>query len=164
MSTDAPIPTPTAAETLPVEAAPPAATLPPPPANLNSRNPLWATGRRKAATARVRMFPGNGRIEVNGRPLDSYFPLLKDRQIATRAIDAAGATGKYDVLVGATGGGASGQAAAMALACARAIARLEPSKFPVLSDASMLTRDARVKERKKYGRRGARRGFQFSKR
>ena len=144
--------------------APATATLPEPPKNITARNPLCTVGRRKKAQCRTRVHPGEGKVSVNGRSLDGYFSLSVDRTTAMRPLAMAGATKRYDVRVTVKGGGCTGQADAIALALARAIAILEPVQHRSMRDSGLLTRDARVKERKKYGRRGARRGFQFSKR
>jgi small subunit ribosomal protein S9 len=140
------------------------AALPEPPKNVTKANPYCTVGRRKSAQARARTWPGEGKTTVNGRTLENYFSLEVDRTTALRPFALTGALGKYDVMVTIRGGGATGQADAIALALARAIADLEPVTHRAMRDSGLLTRDARVKERKKYGRRGARRGFQFSKR
>lgn len=145
-------------------ATPAAATLPEPPKDITAANPLCTVGRRKAAQARSRMWPGEGKIQVNGKGLDAYFSIDIDRFNAVRPLALVGAAKRYDFRVKVTGGGPSGQANAIALAFARAISIMEPANMRALREAGLLTRDARVKERKKYGRRGARRGFQFSKR
>ncbi len=132
--------------------------------HVDERNPLWTVGRRKSASARVRMFPGGGNVMVNGRQLDEHFRLIADRHRATAPLDLAGVRKKYDVWVSVDGGGTTGQAGAIALGVARGLIQLEAESEQRLRDAGLLSRDARVKERKKYGRRGARRGFQFSKR
>ncbi len=132
--------------------------------DVDARNPVWAVGRRKSSTARIRMFPGGGNFVINGKPLDEYFRLVKDQHDATKPLHVADVRKKYDVWVNADGGGMTGQSGAVALGVARALVILEPATEQVLRDAGLMSRDARVKERKKYGRRGARRGFQFSKR
>jgi len=126
--------------------------------------PLCTVGRRKAAQARLRIWPGDGKCNVNGKKLDGYFSLEVDRANAMRPLALTGGLEKYDCRVTVRGGGNTGQADAIALSIARALSLLEPVHMPALRNAGLLTRDARVKERKKYGRRGARRGFQFSKR
>jgi small subunit ribosomal protein S9 len=131
---------------------------------VTKEKPLCTVGRRKSAQARVRIWPGEGKISVNGRPLEQHFSLHVDQTDAMRPLAVAGATKKYDVLVNVLGGGPTGQAGAISLGIARAIVLLEPVHHRALRAAGLVTRDARVKERKKYGRRGARRGFQFSKR
>lgn len=123
-----------------------------------------AVGRRKKATARARLQPGTGKVTVNGRTLDGYFANSTDRTASMESLADNGAAGRYDVTVLVSGGGRSGQAGAMCLAIARAFAIAEPAIRSTLRNDGSLTRDDRRKERKKYGRRGARRGFQFSKR
>jgi small subunit ribosomal protein S9 len=141
-----------------------AAVLPEPPKNVTQRNPICTVGRRKAAQARARTWPGDGKVTINGRPIDGYFSLPVDRTTALRPFELVGSAKKYDVRIKVLGGGSTGQADAVSLALARAVMILEPVTQRALRQAGLLTRDARVKERKKYGRRGARRGFQFSKR
>ena len=132
--------------------------------HVDARHPIWTVGRRKASTARIRLFPGGGNIMVNGKPLEEFFRLVHDQQHATSPLEHAGLRKKYDVWVNVHGGGTTGQSGAIALGVARALIQIEPSCEQSLRDASMLSRDARIKERKKYGRAGARRSFQFSKR
>jgi len=125
---------------------------------------FWGTGRRKTSVARVRVKPGRGSIEINGRTVDEFFTEEKDRQAVRRTLEVTGAASKVDVLAKVHGGGITGQAGAMVLGIARALVKLDPDVEGVLREHQLLTRDGRAKERKKYGRRGARRGFQFSKR
>lgn len=132
--------------------------------NVDARNPIWTVGRRKASSARIRLFPGGGNFMVNGKPLEEFFRLVHDQHAATLPLDHANVRKKYDVWVNVHGGGTTGQSGAIALGVARALIQIEPATEQPLRDVSLLSRDARVKERKKYGRRGARRGFQFSKR
>jgi small subunit ribosomal protein S9 len=162
MSTDETEPTPSAAPSAAEQAI--AAVLPEPPKNVSQRNPVCTVGRRKSAQARARTWPGTGKVTVNGRAIDGYFSLPVDRTTALRPLDLVGSAKKYDVRINVMGGGPTGQADAVSLAMARAISILEPVHMRTMRQAGLLTRDARVKERKKYGRRGARRGFQFSKR
>ena len=162
MSTDENEPTTNAAPTAAEQAI--AAVLPEPPKNVTEKNPVCTVGRRKSAQARARTWPGSGKVTVNGRELDGYFSLPVDRTTALRPLELVGSGKKYDIRVKVLGGGPTGQADAVSLAVARAIVILEPVNMRTLRQAGLLTRDARVKERKKYGRRGARRGFQFSKR
>ena len=122
------------------------------------------TGRRKTAVARVRLRRGSGDILLNGRELDVYFTNDRHRSAVKAPLRATKTLGKYDVLVGLSGGGPTGQAEATRLGVARALLAAVESSEAVLRDEGYLTRDARKVERKKYGRRGARRGFQFSKR
>ena len=143
---------------------PVAQALPEAPKNITARNPLCTVGRRKKSQCRTRIHPGEGKVTVNGRSLDQYFSLSVDRTTAMRPLEMSGAAKRYDVSVKVAGGGSTGQADSIALSLARAIAILEPATHRSMRDSGLLTRDARVKERKKYGRRGARRGFQFSKR
>ena len=125
---------------------------------------IWGTGRRKSAVARVRLSRGTGVITVNKRPFEKYFLTEDDRQSAMAALNATKAFGRYDILVNASGGGMGGQAGAMKLGIARALKKIEPALESILRAQGLLTRDPRMKERKKYGLRGARRGVQYSKR
>lgn len=122
------------------------------------------TGRRKTAVARVRIRPGEGEYLVNDRVPDQYFAEFRDRNDIVAPLQVTGLTGKLDVLVSVAGGGISGQAGAIKLGLARALVRYEPAHERALRDGNFLTRDSREVERKKYGRSGARRRFQFSKR
>ncbi|MBN2490335.1 MAG: 30S ribosomal protein S9 [Planctomycetes bacterium] len=124
----------------------------------------WGTGRRKSSVARVRIRPGSGEITVNRRSLPDYFPNLGHRIDLEAPLKATSSRDKYDVFVNVLGGGITGQAGACALGIARALRVDRPEFEERLRDGGHLTRDGRMKERKKYGRRGARRGFQFSKR
>ncbi len=125
---------------------------------------FWATGRRKAATARVRLRPGSGKITVNGRPFEKYFPGEAVRGYVTQTFLVAGESADFDVIATIRGGGIVGQAGALRHGIARALVKANPELRSVLKESGMLTRDARVKERKKYGQPGARKRFQFSKR
>jgi small subunit ribosomal protein S9 len=125
---------------------------------------LLGTGRRKEAVARVRLAPGSGKITINGRPIENYFVLESQRVWATHPLAVTDTAGKFDVRVNVTGGGLSGQAGAVRLGIARALLNSDPSLRPRLKAEGLLTRDPRVKERKKYGQPGARKRFQFSKR
>ena len=127
-------------------------------------NRYYATGRRKEATARVWISPGTGNISVNGKELDTYFVRAVLRMILKQPFGATEAEGKYDVMCTVRGGGKSGQAGAIRHGIARALATADSDYRPILKKAGMLTRDARAVERKKYGRPGARKRFQFSKR
>ena len=124
----------------------------------------WGLGRRKTAVARVRLLSGAGGFVVNGKPVDTFFTTLEDQRRAQAPLGAAQTEARYDVHVNVQGGGPTGQADAVRLGLARALKRLHPDQDPILREQGLLTRDSRMKERKKYGRRGARRGFQFSKR
>ena len=124
----------------------------------------WGVGRRKSAVARVRIAPGSGKVEVNGRTLNDYFTAERDRKAIFGPLVVTNVGGKVDVLVNATGGGPSGQAGAIVMGLGRALSSYDNSLEVSLRNAGFLTRDSRMKERKKYGQRGARRRFQFSKR
>jgi len=124
----------------------------------------WGTGRRKTAVARVRLRRGGGKITVNGRELDRYFTEEDDRQFVRAPLTVTRTLGMYDCLAYVMGGGISGQAGAVSLGIARALVRIDESLVQPLREARLLTRDPRMTERKKYGRRKARRGQQFSKR
>ena len=124
----------------------------------------WGLGRRKTAVARVRIKPGAGGFVVNGKPLDNFFKTLQTQNRATLPLSATETTGTYDVFVNVKGGGPTGQSDAVRMGLARALKSVNPGFEEVLREHGLLTRDSRMKERKKYGRRGARRGFQFSKR
>jgi len=125
---------------------------------------ILATGRRKCAVARVRLLPGTGKIEVNGKALEEYFPSEALCGYIHQVLKASGSEGKVDIRANLDGGGMSGQAGALRHGVARALVKLNGNLKSVLKEAGMLTRDARVKERKKPGQPGARRRFQFSKR
>jgi small subunit ribosomal protein S9 len=125
---------------------------------------IWGTGRRKSSVARVRLSRGSGQITVNKRPFEKYFLTEDDRQSALAPLNATKAFGRYDILVNASGGGIGGQAGAMKLGLSRALCKIEPALGTILRAQGLLTRDPRMKERKKVGLRGARRGVQFSKR
>lgn len=127
-------------------------------------NYVWGVGRRKSAVARVRIAPGTGKIEVNGRTINDYFSTEADRKRIFGPLEVTNTGGKMDVWVNSDGGGLTGQAGAMILGLARALAKYDNSLEAALRNANFLTRDSRMKERKKYGQRGARRKFQFSKR
>lgn len=122
-----------------------------------------ATGRRKEAVARVRLHPGEGNITVNGRPYQDYFPRKSFQLIIEEPFKITGTLGNYDVKANIVGGGLSGQAGALRHGLSRALEKAGDHRA-ILKKAGMLTRDARVKERKKYGLHKARRGHQFSKR
>jgi small subunit ribosomal protein S9 len=124
----------------------------------------WGVGRRKTAVARVRIAPGSGKIEINGRSLNEYFTAEKDRKSIFGPLEVTNTGGKMDIWVNCTGGGPSGQAGAIVMGLGRALAKYDSTLESPLRTARFLTRDSRMKERKKYGQRGARRRFQFSKR
>ncbi len=123
-----------------------------------------ATGRRKTAVATVRLLPGTGGFQVNGKPMEEYFSREEPRLIIFQPLDITGSKTKYDIVAKVTGGGMTGQAGAMRHSLARALAKADESTRHALKQAGLLTRDQRMKERKKYGQPGARKRFQFSKR
>jgi small subunit ribosomal protein S9 len=125
---------------------------------------IIATGRRKTAVARVRLKNGGGTIRVNGRDLAAYFPAIKDRNLVFGALEHVGKQSVVDVDITVDGGGPTGQAGACRLGIARALKAFDGELAEPLRQGGLLTRDGRMKERKKYGLRGARRGTQFSKR
>jgi small subunit ribosomal protein S9 len=125
---------------------------------------FWGVGRRKSSVARVRLRPGKGDFKVNDREIDVYFTELRDRQLVVGPLKATETLGKVDVYVNVQGGGFAGQAGAIVLGVARALKVTNPDYEAALRDNGYLTRDSRMVERKKYGQRGARRRFQFSKR
>jgi small subunit ribosomal protein S9 len=122
------------------------------------------TGRRKEAVARVRIVPGTGQWTINGRTLDAYFPNKVHQPIVSEPFVTLGAEGKFDVIALIGGGGVTGQAGALRLGLTRALTLVDPENRPPLKKAGFLTRDARVKERKKYGLKKARKAPQYSKR
>lgn len=123
-----------------------------------------ATGRRKEAVARVRLRPGNGVIVINGRPDQAYFDRETLSLMIRQPLEAVGAMGKFDVVASVVGGGTAGQAGAIRHGIARALLELDATHRGPLRQGGYLTRDSRAKERKKYGQRGARRKFQWTKR
>ena len=129
-------------------------------------NPIlsWGLGRRKSSVARVRLHSGAGGFVVNGKPLDQFFRRLEDQRSAVGPLGTTQLEGRYDVFVNVFGGGTTGQADAVRLGLARALKTLHADQDGPLRTAGQHTRDSRMKERKKSGRRGARRGIQFSKR
>jgi small subunit ribosomal protein S9 len=122
------------------------------------------TGRRKTAIARVRLAAGTGKIQINGRAFENYFPLESLRNTANLPLVVTGMADKYDAQVTVTGGGPSGQAGAVRHGLARALLTVDANLRPVLKAEGLLTRDPRMRERKKYGQPGARKRFQYSKR
>jgi len=123
-----------------------------------------ATGRRKTSVARVRMSPGSGKIDINGRSFEDYFPSVPLQNIVLQPLQTAKVVNTYDVSINASGGGVVGQAGAARLAIARALLQTEGNLRPGLKSEGLLRRDPRMKERKKSGQPGARKRFQFSKR
>ena len=125
---------------------------------------FYGTGRRKKSVARVRLYPGSGEITINGRSIDEYFGLETLKLIVNQPFGVTGTTGKFDIVANVTGGGISGQAGAIRHGVARALLAADAEYRPALKAAGFLTRDPRMKERKKYGLKAARRAPQFSKR
>ncbi len=125
---------------------------------------FYGTGRRKKSVARVRVYPGTGAITINGRDIDEYFGLATMKLIVNQPFEVTGNVGKYDIVANVTGGGFSGQAGAIRHGLSRALVLADEANKPALKAAGFLTRDPRMKERKKYGLKAARRASQFSKR
>ena len=125
---------------------------------------FYGTGRRKKSVARVRLYPGTGAITINGRDIDSYFGLETMKLIVNQPFAVTETVGKFDIVANVIGGGFSGQAGAIRHGVARALLSADETYKPLLKKAGFLTRDPRMKERKKYGLKGARRAPQFSKR
>lgn len=130
----------------------------------DASNEFVAVGRRKAASARVRIKPGTGKMTVNGKPIDQYLSREVLVMLANQPFDATNNVGKFDMRALCQGGGLAGQAGALRLGIARALVKMDEALRQPLRRAGLLTRDAREVERKKYGQAGARRRFQFSKR
>ncbi len=125
----------------------------------------YGTGRRKSSVARVYLKPGSGKITINKRDIEEYLPMETLRVIVRQPLELTGTTAKYDVSINVKGGGFTGQAGAIRHGISRALLEVDSDEYrPLLKKAGFLTRDARVKERKKYGLKGARRAPQFSKR
>jgi len=127
-------------------------------------NEFLGTGRRKTAVARVRMAAGSGKVTVNNRPVDTYFPTEMLRGHALQPLAVTETSARFDIRINVTGGGPNGQAGAVRHGIARALIVAEPTLRPTLKSNGLLTRDPRMKERKKYGQPGARKRFQYSKR
>jgi small subunit ribosomal protein S9 len=125
---------------------------------------FYATGKRKTSIARVRMQPGTGSIVVNKRPIDEFFGRETSKMVVRQPLELTENMGKFDIFVNVAGGGPSGQAGAIKHGITKALLEVDPELRSSLKKAGFITRDSRIKERKKYGRRGARRSFQFSKR
>ena len=132
--------------------------------NIKKKLQFWGTGRRKKAVARVRLMPGSGVIQINKRSLDDYFGLETLKLIVNQPLVLTESVGKLDILVNVCGGGATGQAGAIRHGIARALVELDEANKSALKKAGFLTRDPRMKERKKYGLKKARKAPQFSKR
>ncbi|MFN2512637.1 MAG: 30S ribosomal protein S9 [Pyrinomonadaceae bacterium] len=124
----------------------------------------YGTGRRKTSTARVYLRPGAGEVLVNRKPFDTYFPNETLRMIIRQPLQLTETTTKFDLLINVSGGGPSGQAGAIRHGITRALMEFNADLRPMLKQAGLVTRDPRIKERKKYGQKGARKRFQFSKR
>jgi small subunit ribosomal protein S9 len=124
----------------------------------------YGTGRRKTATARVYLRPGDGSVQVNRKPFDSYFPNETLRMIIRQPLNLTETANKFNILVNVAGGGPAGQAGAIRHGITRALIEYNSDLRPTLKQAGLITRDPRIKERKKYGQKGARKRFQFSKR
>ena len=125
---------------------------------------FYGTGKRKNAISRTRVYPGNGQILVNGKPYEDYFPRATLQMIIRQPLELTKMTDKFDIKINVNGGGMAGQAQAVRLGISRALLQFDSELRPPLKKAGFLTRDARIKERKKYGLRGARARFQYSKR
>jgi small subunit ribosomal protein S9 len=159
----APAPTPVAVATL-VETPPPATTPAPAQRLRRAGHPIQTVGRRKEAIVRVRLMPGTGKFLLNGRELENYFPSKVHQQLVREPLVTADKVEMFDVFANLRGGGTTGQAGALRLGIARALIENEPDDRPALKKAGFLTRDPRVKERKKYGLKKARKAPQYSKR
>ncbi len=130
----------------------------------NEKPYFYGTGRRKSSVARVRVYPGTGSITINGRDIDDYFGLETLKLIVRQPLELTKTVGRYDLVVRVAGGGMSGQAGAIRHGLSRALLQVGDDMRPILKKAGFLTRDPRMKERKKYGLKAARRAPQFSKR
>jgi small subunit ribosomal protein S9 len=128
------------------------------------KNAFYSTGRRKQAVARVWMMPGSGKILINKRDVDNYFGRATSKMILRQPLELTETLNRYDIFVNVAGGGLSGQADAIQHGITRSLMKINASFRPALKKAGFVTRDPRIKERKKYGQRGARARFQFSKR
>jgi small subunit ribosomal protein S9 len=132
--------------------------------SVGTTSDILGTGRRKTSIARVRLRPGDGKIRINGRELETFFHNVRQRNAVLAPLEQTGKRAEFDVLIRVDGGGITGQADACKLGIARALKKIDEQAGVGLRDSGLLTRDGRMKERKKYGLRGARRGTQFSKR
>jgi small subunit ribosomal protein S9 len=128
------------------------------------KNAFYSTGRRKRAIARVWMMPGTGKIAINRREIDDYFGRATSKMILRQPLELTETLGRYDIYINVSGGGLSGQAEAIRLGVTRSLMKINAAFRPALKKAGYVTRDPRIVERKKYGQRGARARFQFSKR
>jgi small subunit ribosomal protein S9 len=160
-ATTAPVETP-AAQTAPTPAEPAVAAVPAEPQG--PRTFVWGVGRRKSAVARVRITQGTGKIEINGRGLNEFLTNERDRKAIFGPLEVTNTGGKLDIFARCSGGGSTGQAGAIVMGIGRALLKYDGATEASLRTGGFLTRDSRMKERKKYGQRGARRRFQFSKR
>jgi small subunit ribosomal protein S9 len=124
----------------------------------------YDTGKRKSAIARVWLMPGSGKITVNRRSLEAYFPIETHKMLIQEPLRLTQTLGQYDALITVSGGGVSGQAAAIRHGISKSLLHVDAALRPILKQAGFLTRDSRVKERKKYGQKKARKRFQYSKR
>jgi small subunit ribosomal protein S9 len=131
---------------------------------VDKKNAFYSTGRRKTAIARVWMMPGSGRILINRRDLDHYFGRATSKMVVRQPLELTETIGRYDIFVNVNGGGLSGQAEAIRHGVTRSLMKINALFRPNLKKSGYVTRDSRQKERKKYGQRGARARFQFSKR
>lgn len=125
---------------------------------------IWGTGRRKSSIARVRIKPGSGKLLINKRTVDDYFPRLQDRNAVAAPLKSLDISESFDIFINVKGGGTTGQSGAIVLGIARALRNYDQGLLPALRDSGYLTRDSRMVERKKPGQKGARKRFQFSKR
>lgn len=132
--------------------------------SVNQNNFVWGTGRRKTSIARVRLIEGNGDVTVNKYPLNDFFPRNVDRATVLAPLKVTDTLGKYKVFAKVIGGGSTGQSGAISLGIARALIKADSQNMDALREHGLLTRDSRMKERKKYGRKGARKSFQWTKR
>ena len=129
-----------------------------------AENKFYATGKRKTSVARVWMKPGSGNIVVNEKPIDDYFGRETSKMVVRQPLELTGNIGKFDIFINVCGGGPSGQAGAIKHGITKALMEADGDLRSALKKAGFVTRDSRIKERKKYGKRSARRSFQFSKR
>ena len=150
------------ADGTPAETAPEPVAPPPAPRPIDGY--VWGVGRRKTSVSRVRMKYGSGKMMVNGKEFEDFFPTSQAQLTVLGPLNTTETRDKYDIFVNVNGGGITGQSGATCLGIARALCEVEPHLEPALREGGFMTRDSRRKERKKYGLRGARRAYQFSKR